>query len=372
MNRNVAKALAFLFLFSIVVFESFLAVAKDEDFWATKALMPQAKGGLGAVVVNQKIYVIAADVNYEYNLFMDTWITKESMPTPRSNFGVAVVENKIYVIGGSTGDDTYTGVNEVYDPATDTWEKRQSMPTPRWLLEANVVNDKIYIIGGIGGRDVNEVYDPATDSWSNKTPPLTAIDDYASAVVDNKIYIIGGHEGGGVFTNRVQIYDPKSDSWNYGQPAPQKVISAAAGVTSGVMAPKRVYVLGVTEYLGIGVNIGEPVPPVNNQVFDPESNSWIVGASPPINRLGMAIATVNDRLYAIGGYTYEESGRHTSHMSSAVNEEYTPMGYRTLQETESPKPEMEPFPTTLVAAASVATGAVVGMGLLIYFKKRKR
>jgi hypothetical protein len=32
----------------------------------------------------------------------------------------------------------------------------------------------------------------------------------------------------------------------------------------------------------------------------------------------------------------------------------------------------KPFPTALVAAASIATVAVVGIGLLIYFKKRKR
>ncbi len=32
----------------------------------------------------------------------------------------------------------------------------------------------------------------------------------------------------------------------------------------------------------------------------------------------------------------------------------------------------EPFPTTFVAAASVATVAVVGVGLLVYFKKRNR
>jgi len=32
----------------------------------------------------------------------------------------------------------------------------------------------------------------------------------------------------------------------------------------------------------------------------------------------------------------------------------------------------EPFPTTLVAAASIAAVAAVGVGLLVYFKKRKR
>ena len=37
-----------------------------------------------------------------------------------------------------------------------------------------------------------------------------------------------------------------------------------------------------------------------------------------------------------------------------------------------PEPQPEPFPTTLVAPASVATVAVVGVSLLVYFKKRNR
>jgi hypothetical protein len=88
------------------------------------------------------------------------------------------------------------------------------------------------------------------------------------------------------------------------------------------------------------------------------------GAPPPTNRINMGIAVVDDKLYAIGGNTYEDSGLHMQHMPSAVNEMYTPIGYGTL-------PEKEPFPTTLVVAASAVMGAVVGIGLLVYFKKRK-
>jgi hypothetical protein len=36
------------------------------------------------------------------------------------------------------------------------------------------------------------------------------------------------------------------------------------------------------------------------------------------------------------------------------------------------EPKKEPFPITVVAAASVAAIAVVGVGLLVYFKKRKK
>jgi multisubunit Na+/H+ antiporter MnhC subunit len=36
------------------------------------------------------------------------------------------------------------------------------------------------------------------------------------------------------------------------------------------------------------------------------------------------------------------------------------------------EPKSEPFPTILVATASVATVALVGVGLLVYYRKRKK
>lgn len=238
----------------------------------------------------------------------------------------------------------------------------------------------------MGGRHVNEVYDPATDAWTQKTSPTTSVDDYASVVVDNKIYLIGGHEGDGSYSNQNQIYDPENDTWSSGQQAPQKAVYAAAGVTSGVIAPTRVYVLGVTEPVGIGVNIGVSVPSIINQVFNPESDSWTVGTSPPTNRINMGVAVVDDKLYAIGGSTYEDSGLHVPHMPSAVNEQYTPIGYEIpAPSSPSPSPTTSPAPSptqspelqrselspTTWIAATVASVAVVGVGLIVYFKKRK-
>jgi hypothetical protein len=382
MSKSVALLLVLVFLTasSTAATNPVLASTINDDSWTTKTAMPTARSGLGVAVVNGKIYAIGGlnDDGYlatceEYDPAANSWVAKKSMPTPRSNFAVAVVENKIYVIGGLTGDDTPTGVNEVYDPAIDMWENKTSMPTPRWLLQANAVNAKIYLIGGLGGRNVNEVYDPATDAWTKKTPPPTSVDDYASVVVDNKIYLIGGHEGYGSYSNQVQIYDPENDNWSSGQQAPQKAVYAAAGVTSGVIAPTRVYVFGVTEPVGIGVNIGVRVPSIINQVFDPESDSWTIGASPPTNRINMGVAVVDDKLYAIGGSTYEDSGLHVPHMPSAVNEQYTPIGYGTVPVDNN---QPAPFPIRLAVAvafviAALVLMAAVGVGLSVYLKKRK-
>ena len=150
--------------------------------------------------------------------------------------------------------------------------------------------------------------------------------------------------------------------WSYGQSAPQKVISASAGVTSGALGSERIYVLGVSEYIGIGINFGQQVPSVVNQVFYPKNNSWSVGASPFVNRLGMGVAVVEDKLYAIGGYTYESEGRHVPHESSAINEEYTPIDNQLTEGNQ--------FLLTLVWFAA-GLAVIVGVILIVYFKRRR-
>jgi hypothetical protein len=163
----------------------------------------------------------------------------------------------------------------------------------------------------------------------------------------------------------------------------------------------------------------------------------------PINRENLAIAVVNDTLYAIGGTAYG-GGVISPFAPSAVNERYTPFGYGTVppeisvvspgnnetyassnvtlaftvnkpahwtgysldgqdnvtingnttisglengvhsvtvyakdafentsaSETVTFNIEV-PFPTILVATVSIVSVAVVGVGLLLYFKKRK-
>ena len=290
-------------------------VGAAEDSWTIMEPMPTPRAWLGVAVVDGKIYAIVSGINYEYDPLTNSWTTKTPMPTPRSIFGIAVVENKIYIIGGSTGDYTYTNVNEVYDPSTDTWETKTSMPTTRQAMAANVVDGKIYLIGG-GQRtpnddfDVNEVYDPATDTWSTKTPMPTGVDYYASAVVNNKIYIMGGAVSP---TNLNQIYDPSIDTWSFGASLPTGVDSAAAGVSAGDTATERIFVLGGKQGLD-AVNL--------NQVYGPETDTWVAGPSMPTARYGLGVAVVDDSLYAIGG----REG-WVGFPISAANERYTPADF---------------------------------------------
>jgi N-acetylneuraminic acid mutarotase len=381
MSKNVALLLVLVILtaLGIIVVKPVFAPSVIENSWATKKPIPQAEA-LRAAVVNGKIYAIGNEANYEYDPAADNWTAKKPMPTARQYFGIAVHQNKIYIIGGSWWDSEKgrripSNANEVYDPLTDTWETKEPMPTNRSNFEASMVNGKIYLMGGRTGDQkttvaLNEVYDPATDSWTTKEPMLYPVVAYASAVVDGKIYVIGGtnefhNPDDPLYTDYNQIYDPEVDTWSLGASLPKVVRNAAAGATTGVKAQKRIYVVGgTTDGSMEGTNI--------TQAYDPENNDWAIGASMPTARGWLAVAVVDDMLYAIGG----SPGLMLSFLTA--NEQYTPLGYGTpdpsyMPPNEStPPPPSEPFPTLPVAVASVTLVALIGAGLFVYFKKRKR
>jgi N-acetylneuraminic acid mutarotase len=317
----------------------FPVASAAQNSWTTKKPMPTARSGLGVAVVEGKIYAIGGlnndtqlAVNEEYNPVTDTWTTKASMPTARSGFAVAVYQNKIYCIGGTTGDSAnlvsgFTGATEVYDPATDTWETKKPMPTPRADLCANIVNGRIYCMGGkkYWGVDaeyqelnVTEVYNPGSNFWTTKSPMPIPVLGAASAVIDGKIYVIGGsrHFQQGwelAIVGSNQVYDPSDDSWSTRAGLPHSVSYAAAVATSGVTAPKKIYVVGgstQTSYSEV------------TYMYDSEDNTWSTAASMPSPRVYLGLAVVDDILYAIGGLDGEKWLN--------VNEQYAPVGYGTV------------------------------------------
>ena len=365
------KLIAVLCVLSILVASCIIIITPawaSEGSWTTKTRMGLTKTGFGVGVVDGKIYVIGGhpyggeshevtiDDNSEYDPATDRWASKSSMPGPLAWFGTAVYQNEIYVIGGAWFlMGTEVSDVRVYNPATDTWTSRASMPTARATAQANIVDGKIYVIGGEKNGEVinvNEVYDPVTDTWATRTPIPTPVSGYASAVVDGKIYVISGLTpvANSTSTSLVslnQIYDPKTDTWSLGEPLPETQNAISAGATTGVMASKRICVIGD----GL------------NQIYDPANDSWTVGAPIPnsANRMknfaDVVVAVVDDQLYAMGGVYAEGDSRYS------VNEQYTPTGYGTVPpEISVASPENKTYTASNVSLAFTMNKPASWMG----------
>ena len=343
MGKGLALLFILVFLTSsllITVKPVSAASAIVENSWAEKASMPTARGGLGVGAVNGKIYAIGGfttqekwvsiGTNEEFDPQTDNWTAKVLMPTPRAFFAITTYQNKIYCIGGTTDFSGFSNVNEAYDSATNTWENKASMPTARAGMQANVINGKIYLTGGFGSNhvlsNVTEVYDPASNSWALKAAMPYATGE-ASTVIDNKIYSFGtyynysNHESFSV----TQIYNADTNTWSKGSAPPDNHFggeygaSGVAASTTGITAPKRVYV-----YCGdFG---GSPL-----QIYNPRSDSWALSPNPPINQY-CGVGVVNDMLYFIGGYSliYPNMWSYPVDTCYATNEQYIPFGYGTV------------------------------------------
>lgn len=315
------------------------------DTWTTKAAMPTSRtANFGTAVVENKIYCIgggSSGLNEVYDTHTNTWTTKASIPTPRKIVDTHVIDNKIYVIGGEIDALTISTANEAYNPATDVWGTKASLPTPRMTLCTHVVDGKIYVIGGrdayIPGTyryskvfDTNEVYDPKTDTWTTLTSMPVADEGYLSAVIDNKIYVF--------CKNVTCIYDTATDSWSLGAAIPTYQFGRAVA-TSGVCAPKKIYVIGGYINSGSSSNPNSRVTNIT-QVYDPILDDWSLGAEMLTARTAFSVVAVDDAFYALGG-----AGIFGNILSSYknVNEVYYPGGYGTSDPTYIPP---TPTPTS--------------------------
>jgi N-acetylneuraminic acid mutarotase len=382
-NKSLMLLLVFILLSAtgINIAKPASSIEAKENFWTELApIQPKFYYTYGAAVVNGAIYFMGSDINEQYNPQTNTWTSKTPPPI---FFGyvaaVTACQNKIHIIGRTA--------HMVYDPAIDTWENRTPMTKERYTNDANVIDEKIYVIsGGIPGfiaqyftSSANEVYDPENDSWTELEPIPTPVSGYASAILDNKIYIIGGRkEGVGPPPppiTLVQIYDPKTNKWTEGTPLEQPVAGAAAIATTGLMAPKRIYVIG-GDIIIAGNHLVQYSD--HNQIYDPQTESWDFGVQMPTGRSSLALVNVDDTLYALGGTNktvygitvpgdaseeeWEAAYDKIASQRTHANERYTPIGYI---------PEFPSWTPLLIALIAVVAVTVIYRRKLSKANKRR-
>jgi len=273
--------------------------------WTARKNTPYPVEAATAHTIDNKIYVIGgykgshdpdkAEVVATvivYDPSTDSWEYVSEMPTARSDAVSCAVNGRIYVMGGGSSSGLFVTVEE-YDPATDTWTRKADMPTARAGIAAAVAEGKIYVIGGeirqnndIVYLSTVEEYDPTADTWTTVSDMPTERAWLFAETVNGKIYVVGG----GAYSvpqTTVEEYDPNTDTWNAKPNMPEYIRIEALGVVNN-----KVYLVS---------------PNTNVREYDPLTDTWrdMAGSGMPTRRAAPCYATVNDKIYVIGGHSLQ-------------------------------------------------------------------
>ncbi len=219
-------------------------------------------------------------------------------------------------------------------PTGGTWTAKAPAPTKRTEVVAAAVGGKIYVIGGFSEptlrnlkdltiSDAVEEYDPSADRWTVKSPLPVGLHHAGAAAVGDRLYVIGG------FTQSffsvwqpvagVYAYDSAANSWTERAPMPTGRGALAVAELDG-----KLYAIGGYDGKGNSAAV---------EVYDPASNTWRTLAPLPTPRDHLAVAAVGQRIYAIAGRLNRDYGRNLS-----VTEAYDPAANRWTRVADLPTP----------------------------------
>jgi N-acetylneuraminic acid mutarotase len=191
------------------------------------------------------------------------------------------------------------------------WSKGAPFPEPSEELVGVSVGDKFHVFGGLGPGWTPQgfvyEYDPMADKWTKKKPMALPAHHVAFTELNGKLYAFGGFvppEAGPpawVPISNAWEYDPANDNWKALAPMPSKRGSAVAATVNGKM-----YVIG-----GAAVHPGSNEPALHParphrsvgtvEEYDPTTNTWSTRSSMPTARNHAAVGVVNNKIYVIGG-----------------------------------------------------------------------
>lgn len=130
----------------------------------------------------------------------------------------------------------------------------------------------------------------ALGTWTTRAPLPAPTEGMCVDSIGNKIYAAYGYSGGD--TNLLRIYDISTDTWSSGPAAPGPTRSEGAGIQQADF----LYCIG-----GRSNAVGSVIADVDR--FEPSSNTWASVKDMPTARAGLGLASVGNKIYAIGGRT---------------------------------------------------------------------
>ena len=217
------------------------------------------------------------------------------MPRKKSHYTLVSTGEELYSIGGYDGNKRLSTI-DVFNPEGESWSEGPAMCTAKSDFGA-VWDGKrsIYLIGGYTAESQDvaavEILDTHTWMW-RKAPKLQQKRSYVqAAIISNAIYAVGGAAGSTRLASVEKLELPKGEkhsSWVY--VASLNIARSRPGVAS---LNGKLYAVG-------GYNGNEHLSSV--ECYDPKIDQWQLIEAMASPRNSPAVTVQGERLYVAGGH----------------------------------------------------------------------
>lgn len=284
--------------------------AQDGSITVAGGLVRSAAGGLH---INDRTAI--------YDVRADRWSEGPRLPQPRHHPMLASAAGRIWAFGGYDRRDggEWTAMTDIWAIDRGVWAQVGQMPQRLCETVGLSVGDRVHLVTGRSPKgeangqwndqaDVatHLVFDAAANRWETARPAPMARNSAAGAVLDGKLFVAGGRTVDGGGTGRLDRYDPARDRWDTLAPIPASPATGrqVGGGLAMAEAGGRLIAFGGEWFEGRGGGVF-----AETWIYDPARDAWTAGPAMRTPRHGLAAASVDGVIYAIGGGEVASGGK---------------------------------------------------------------
>ncbi|WP_433431692.1 carboxypeptidase regulatory-like domain-containing protein [Nonomuraea sp. CA-141351] len=198
---------------------------------------------------------------------------------------------------GRTGG-TYKGRGGTPPQPGTAWQPLAELPEVSTGMIAATHDGKLYAGLGSTGQgtlfsNTFSSYDPETGAWTKLTSPWYRRWSPAAGFIGDRLYVTSGRDSTGATVAATEAYDPGTGTWKELAPNPSPFGSSGYATLDG-----RLYVVGGCYMVGMGA---ENCANKEVMVYDPAADKWSKAASYPVGISRLACGGIDGRLYCAGG-----------------------------------------------------------------------
>jgi hypothetical protein len=234
---------------------------------------------------------------------------------------LASAAGRIWALGGYDRRDggEWTAMTDIWAIDRGVWAQVGQMPQRLCETVGLSVGDRVHLVTGRspkgeangqwndqGDVATHLVFDAAANRWETARPAPMARNSAAGAVLDGKLFVAGGRTVDGGGTGRLDRYDPARDRWDTLAPIPASPATGrqVGGGLAMAEAGGRLIAFGGEWFEGRGGGVF-----AETWIYDPARDAWTAGPAMRTPRHGLASASVDGVIYAIGGGEAASGGK---------------------------------------------------------------